>query len=178
MADHASESVFVLLAEGSTLESSSGSSSGSLHLSLECFMVEVQEGVVEDLGMGDYPSEHTPPLVPAPAPENDPLPPQVQLEQLQACQKELRDTQLVLEHNRTNLLCEIEHCAPSRAARAHAVVVQQKINNDAGAPSFFECASQNMAAAVAILDGLPPPAMPEEKHARKRIQWHLRVAAN
>jgi hypothetical protein len=66
----------------------------------------------------------------------------------------------------------------SGAARARMTEVQHKINNDRRAPSLFNCASQSMAAAVAILDGLQPHTTHEEKQAREQMQRYLRLAAD
>jgi hypothetical protein len=131
-------------------------------------MVELRVGTVEDHGAGGEPLGHMPAPPPTLAPENNAPQPQAQLEQLQACQKELQEVQLMLERDRAELAREIERRAPGEAARAHAVGVQEKANNDAGAP-LFKQARQNVAAAVAILDGLSPPASPEEKQARERM---------
>ena len=69
--------------------------------------------------------------------------------------------------------------APSSNVTPSATAeVRNKLNKDGGAPSLFDRASQNMAVAVAILDGLPPPTTLEERQARERMQRYLRFEAN
>ena len=70
MTDYATESVFDLLEEDS-LDSSSVSSSGSQHPSLEFLVVEIREGSLVDLGEGDEAPAGPSAPPPTPAPRNN-----------------------------------------------------------------------------------------------------------
>ena len=72
---------------------------------------------------------------------------------------------------------EIEHHEDSRHARAIAYDVNQRIIKDDEALPHFIRASQNVAAAAALFQGLPEPTTPEDRRAHCEICALLERAA-
>jgi hypothetical protein len=95
------------------------------------------------------------------------------VEQLRARHKELEDTQLQLEQERAKLDREIER----RKDGGHACTIAHDMNrriieDDEDLPHFAR-ASQNIAAMLALLRGLPKPATPKDHWAHREIRTLL-----
>lgn len=174
MADYAIESIHDLLRAGSKSLSGSHSGDGSHHPSRECFLVEIRGGHVSSAsGMEGDPREapaHVPtdravvPHPSAPTASAPPLQRRLWLEQLQARQRELDESRCEVEWERSQLEQGIEHHrAEQGRARAMALDLQRRIVEDDDGLPLFAQASQNIAAAAALLSGLPTPVIPQER---------------
>ena len=69
------------------------------------------------------------------------------------------------------------NAAKTGGARATARTVHQRILTDDGALPHFARASQNIAAATALLHGLPEAAIAEDRRAHREIRTLLERAA-
>ena len=78
---------------------------------------------------------------------------------------ELEDARLQLEQERA----ELERRGDGGCARAMARDMNRRTIEDDGALPHFARASQNIAAAVTLLRGLPKPATPEDRWAHHEI---------
>ena len=76
------------------------------------------------------------------------------------------------------LECELCRHANGGPARAHAGEVNRKIAEDRQGSPTFARASQNVAAAAALLEALPAAATPEEQRAREKMQRDLHLAVD
>ena len=171
MVDYAEGSVHDLLASGSESSAKSNSGEGSHHPSRECFMAEIHDDPVPSTRHPEEDAEAA--HVPAASP-----PQQLsQLEQLQVRQRELDDARHGLELERAQLERELEHhhdggCVRTGARDAHRRIVE----DDDGLPRFAR-AGQNIAAAAALVRGLPAPTTPEEQRIQRGIRELLGRAA-
>ena len=96
------------------------------------------------------------------------------MEQLWAWQKELEDVRLKLEQEQAELECEIAHRADGGHARAMALDVHRRIIEDDDGVPHFTRASQNIAAVVAMIQGMLEPTMPDERRAHREIRTLLK----
>ena len=76
------------------------------------------------------------------------------------------------------LECELCRHANGGPARAHTGEVNRKIAEDRQGSPAFARASQNVAAAAALLEALPAAATPEEQRAREKMRRHLYLAVD
>jgi len=99
------------------------------------------------------------------------------MEQLRARKLEIDDAgqQLVREYQ--NIEEEIKHRGHGGHARASARDVHRRIITDDGTLPHFARASQNIAAATALLHGLPEATTSEDRRARREIRTLLKRAA-
>ena len=104
-------------------------------------------------------------------------PPYLRVEQLKARHLELEEAQLQLEQERAELDREIEHHGDGGRARAMAHDMNRRIIEDDQVFPHFARASQNIAAAAALLRGPLGPATPEDRWAHREIRTLLERAA-
>ena len=92
--------------------------------------------------------------------------PRVGVEQLRARREEIAEAgqQLAREYEKVNK--EIRRHGDGGRARTTAQAVHQRILTDDGALPHFARASQNIAAATALLHGLPQAATSEDRRGR------------
>ena len=104
-------------------------------------------------------------------------PPHIRMEQLRAWKLEIDDAgqQLVREYRKIDE--EIKRRGDGGHARATAHDVHQRILTDDGTLPHFARASQNIAAATALLHGLLEAATLEDRRARREIHTLLERAA-
>ena len=95
--------------------------------------------------------------------------PRMRVEQLRAQHQELKDARLQLEQEHAELEREIERRGYGGRARAMARDVNRRIIEDDGALPHFAWASQNIAAMVALPQGLLEPMTPEDHQAHHEI---------
>jgi hypothetical protein len=173
MADYITESFHDLLMRDSEVTSNSDSSGRSHHPSHECFMADTPDGHVESVQ-----DEGATPL----ANIDDEVEgyarvlPRLRIEQLRVWQKELEDARLQLEQEHTKLKREIERRENSGRARAIARDMNRRIIEDDEDLPHFARASQNIATAVALLQGLSEPATPKDRRAHRKIRTLLEHA--
>ena len=72
---------------------------------------------------------------------------------------------------------ELARHADGGLARMRAEEVNREIAEERQRSSAFARASQNIAAAVALLDGLPAVATPEKQRSREKMPRHLHLVA-
>ena len=105
-------------------------------------------------------------------------PPCLRVEQLKAHHQELEEARLQLEQEPMELEREIERHGDGGRARAMARDMNQRIIEDDESIPHFSRASQNIAAAVALLRGLLGPATPTDRRSHSEIRTLLeRVVA-
>ena len=104
-------------------------------------------------------------------------PPRLWVEQLKGWHQELEEARLYFEQERAELEREIERHEDGGHAHAVACDVNQRIIEDSEALPYFTRASQNIAAAAALLRGLPGPVIPEDRQAHREIRTLLERAA-
>ena len=83
-----------------------------------------------------------------------------------ARQKELEEAQTALEQEHAALERKVRRCTDGGRTRVHASKVNHKIMEDRQGSPVFARASQNIAAAAALLEALPAAATPEEQRTR------------
>ena len=168
--EHDMESLHKLLTEEPGSSSSSDSSRGSHHPSQECFMAETSEGHVESISEG----EATPTGNPDARTRGEAVAPShVRMEQLRVRKLEIDDArqQLVREYRKIDE--EIKRRGDGGHTPTAARDVHWRILTNDGTLPHFARASQNIAAATALLHGLPEAATSEDRHARREIRMLL-----
>ena len=89
----------------------------------------------------------------------------VRMDQLRAWKLEIDEAGQGLMREYADINREIEHRESGGRARVTARTVHQRILTDDGTLPHFARASQNVAAATALLHGLSEAAMSEDRHA-------------
>ena len=104
-------------------------------------------------------------------------PPRLRVEKLTAWHQELEEARLQLEQECAELEREIKRHEDSGRACVVACDVNQRIIEDDEALPHFTRASQNIAAAAALLRRLSGPTTPEDRRAHHEICTSLERAA-
>ena len=104
-------------------------------------------------------------------------PSRLRMEQLRARQQEIDEARQGLVWEYADINREIERHKDGGHARATARIVHQRILTDDGILPHFAQASQNIAAATALLHGLPKALMAEDRWAHREIHTLLERAA-
>jgi hypothetical protein len=149
--------------------SDSDSSRRSHHPSLECFMADSPEGHVKSTHDGNTPPDGSDDG----ARERNQAPLRVRLEQLRERQKELEEACLQLEQEHAKLEREIGRRGGGGRARANARTSTGGSSMTTRDPPLFALASQNIAAAAALLEGLSEPTSPEVRRAHHKLRTLL-----
>ena len=104
-------------------------------------------------------------------------PSRLRMEQLRARKLETDEAGQGLVQKYADINREIERHENGGRACATAHTVHQRILTDDGTLPHFAQASQNIAAATALLHGLPEAATSEDRRARREISTLLERAA-
>jgi hypothetical protein len=179
MTDYDTEAYDLLVGDSEEI-SDSNSSRGSHHPSRECFMAGAErgntlEGHVASVREGNVTS-------PADFDDEDEgeedarVLPHLWMDRLRARQQELEDARLQLERECVVLECEITRHANGGCARAIACDMNRRIVEDDDDLPHFARASQNIAVAAALLQGLSEPATPENRRAQFEFHTLLECA--
>ena len=104
-------------------------------------------------------------------------PPHMRVEQLKAQHREIKEARIQLEQECAELDREIVRREDGGCAHAMAHDVNRRIIADDEALPHFARASQNIAAAMALLRGLPELATPEDRWDHREISTLLERAA-
>jgi len=99
------------------------------------------------------------------------------MEQLRARQQEIDEAGQGLAREYADINHEIKRREIGGHARATACTVHQRILTDDGTLPHFARASQNIAAATALLHGLPEATMAKDRWAHREIRTLLERAA-
>ena len=109
--------------------------------------------------------------------EETTAPSHLRMEQLRAHKLEIDEAEQGLVREYADINREIERRKDGGRARATARTVHQRILTDDGILPHFARASQNIAAATALLHGLPEAATAEDRRAHREIRMLLERAA-
>jgi hypothetical protein len=164
MMDYVLESFHDLLTGELEAISDSDSSGGSHHPSLECFMADHSKGLIESTHDGITPPNSSDTGIR----ERSQAPPRMLLEQLREWQKVLVEACLQLEQEHAKLEREIGRRGDGRRARVVA--------RDVNIPPLFARASQNVATAMALLEGILEPATCEGRRTHNKLRTLLERA--
>jgi len=99
------------------------------------------------------------------------------MEQLKAHQQEIDEAGQGLAREYADINHEIERRKDGGCVRATACTVHRRILTDDGALPHFARASQNIAAATALLHGLPEATTAEDRRAHREIHTLLERTA-